>query len=579
MKYTLQIEQPNRRHIQIRMEIPAARGTKISLLLPRWRPGRYEMMDYATNIFEVAARTASGTSVPIERTATHKWELEGSSETVFVSYKYYAAVIDAGRSYLDQFQLYVNPCNLFLYQEGGLADPCSVELFLPPDWQVAGGMPLRGNTLEASDYHVLADSPFFAGPSMKHLSYTLEGITFHAWFQGLVAQDMRVIAQDLMKFSAAQIKLFGGFPAADYHFLFYFLEEKMHHGVEHQNSTVIVLGPGRKFMHKDYYDEFLGISSHELFHAWNVKAIRPADMQPYDYGKAQHSKLHYVTEGVTTYYGDLMLLKAGVWDLNTWMRSFNAGELARYYNSDGRRYVSLEQSSFDSWTVGYSLGVPNRKISFYSKGAIVAFMLDVHIRRITANQCSLDTVMRIMYDRFGKTGKGYTREDYLGIIREVSGEDFSGFFTEFISGIVPVEPMLSQCAQYLGFVLVQDLDAAPAGDRLGILLDDDFNSFPIKLIFENSPAEKAGLAVGDLINSINGQRAGQRVDELLRYFVPGNLSAPLSLDITYFRYGQLLQTTIVLDPLYEFEGWKLAVNPDATPAQLLNQQAWSSFPQ
>jgi predicted metalloprotease with PDZ domain len=484
-------------------------------------------------------------------------------------------VIDAGRSYLDQFQLYVNPCNLFLYREEKINEPCAVELFLPPTWQVAGGMPLRASTLLAADYHVLADSPFFAGPALKHLTYVAGGITFHAWFQGLVAHHMDVMREDLQKFSEAQIRLFGGFPASEYHFLFYFLEDKMHHGVEHQNSTVIVMGPGRKFMLKEYYDDFLGISSHELFHAWNVKAIRPADMQPYDYGKAQYSKLHYVTEGVTTYYGDLMLLKAGVWDLATWLVSFNTGELARYYNSDSRSYISLEQSSFESWTVGYSPGVPNRKISFYSKGAIVAFLLDIQIRSASGNQKSLDDVMREMYLRFGKTGKGYTREDYLGVLRDVGGMDFSTFFELYISGTHPVEEELAKCAAYIGLKLIADPVVSPSEERLGLLFDDDLSGFPIKTVFENSPAEKAGLAVGDIINTINGVRSVQRTDDLVRYFVRGDLTSSQDLELTFFRFGKEYHTTVTLDPQYGFSGWRLAVNPDASPLALSNQKVWS----
>jgi predicted metalloprotease with PDZ domain len=573
MNYHLLIASHHRRHLSIRLSVPPSAAETL-FRLPRWRPGRYEMMDYANNLFEMSASDPSGKPADLERVGTHEWVLAPHPQAVVLEYKYYASVLDAGRSYVDDQQLYVNPCNLFLYTNESVNEPCSLTLELPQGWELAVGLPRTGNTLHAANFHELADSPFFASPSLQKISYNIEGIPFHCWFQGAVKPPVERVTSEFRAFSQAQGQLFGGFPFKEYHFLFQFVEEKFHHGVEHQNNTVIVLGPGRRLKTNAVYNDFLGISSHELFHAWNVKAIRPAEMQPYDYGVAQYSKLHYVTEGVTTYYGDLMLLKSGVWDLNTWLNSFNAGELGRYYANDGRHYVSLEQSSMESWTVGYAPGVPNRKISFYSKGAIVSFILDIQIMQATGNQKGLDEVMRLLYERFGKTGTGYTREDYLGLVNEVSGQDFVSFFEAYVSGTAPVEQPLRTAAQYVGLQLVQDKPGEPCLEMLGILLDEDLPGNPIRLVFEGSAADEAGFSVGDILLTVNGLRAtGNRLDELLVHFAGED-----AVEIAFQRGGRLRSTRASLRSDWRNPSQQLVVDPSPSAEQTENQRLWMSLP-
>ena len=198
-------------------------------------------------------------------------------------------------------------------------------------------------------------------------------------------------------------------------FLYQLLPYKHYHGVEHQNSTVITLGPAELLMTEALYKEFLGVSCHELFHAWNIKSIRPAEMQPYDYSRENYFRTCYVAEGVTTYYGEYLLARAGVRTAAQYFEELNA-VLRKHFDDRGRDNLSLADASMDLWLDGYKPGVPDRKVSVYHKGALVALLLDLTLRRLSQHQRSLDDVMRRLYQEFGQTGIGYTEADYQRIV-------------------------------------------------------------------------------------------------------------------------------------------------------------------
>jgi predicted metalloprotease with PDZ domain len=567
MQYNLSFEHPHQHLVRVNLSLSPAEQSQ-TLLLSSWRPGRYELAPYAENICDFEAKTASGKPLTITKTAYNAWQIAPSAnEAILVSYKYLAIDRSAGASNFDSTQIYLNPINLLVYVEGTINEPCEVQLHLPSDYQLACGMRREGNTLFAKDFHELADCPLFAAADMQCLTVNKNGIDFHLWFLGQVRPDEVQVKSDFSKFISAQIKLFGAAPFDVYHFLFQMRDDAFYHGVEHQNSTVIALGPAIMLMHPDLYEEFLGVSSHELFHAWNVKAIRPVDMQPYRYGGQNYSRLHYVTEGVTTYYGDLMLLKSGVWDLQHFLKVFNNSAVKRAFNTDGWKHISLEEASFDSWVNGYKDAIPNRKISFYNKGALVAFLLDWRIREATSNARSLDHIMVQMWEQFGKTGKGYTRQDYQSIAESVSGLNLNDFFAQFISGTVPLFAELEKAANYFGLFFISMPYASHSLRLFGFSFE---TSTEVKQIFEGSPAEIAGLEKGDRIVAVNGRETTNSNLELVLGFFANENEVTFSL----FRQSRLHQ--VVLKQTADWIGvnYGFAENAAATPAQLQNRKSW-----
>jgi predicted metalloprotease with PDZ domain len=570
MNYRLYFDAPDLHLIRVQMDLSAHAGPQ-AIHLPWWRPGRYEAAPYAERIVDAKAWTVSEKQLEVTKTATHTWQISMNGEAAVLEYKYYAIVADAGGSYLDQDQVYINPCNLLMYDATQIEAPCQMQLFLPEDYRIACGLRREGNTLFAKDYHEIVDSPLIASQTLLHHAFDVEGIPFNMWFQGDVKPRWHQLEEHFRAFAKAQILLFGGFPAKEYHFLYQIHNRNIYHGVEHANSTAIALGPGFRLDEEDEYEDLLSISCHELFHAWNVKAIRPADMQPYVYDREQYSRLHYITEGVTTYYGELLVFKCGVWSLGEFLKVFNKDFLRKHYANQGRNYISLEHSSFESWLVGYDDAVPNRKISFYTKGALVAFILDVTIRRGSGNARSLDTVMREMYERFGKTGKGYTREDYKSIAEAHAGHSLDDYFRDYISGTVPLEPALAATAEYLGLTL-QAKDPASVAERdYGFITDADGGPAKIKQVHEGSPAEQAGLCPGDVIVAIQGHRAPEKdVEALLKY-----LEDDEDVQMHVFRNDMLELLILESREDYRYQVYQLAENPEATEEQLRNRAAWA----
>lgn len=570
MKYSLFFESPELHLIRVQMHLDAHLGI-VDIHLPKWRPGRYELAPYAERIVDAKAWSKSGKPLIVGKSTTHTWQIHLDGESAIFEYKYYAIVADAGGSYFDQDQVYINPCNLLMYHQDLIESPCEMTLDLPEDYRIACGLPQKGTTLFATDYHQLVDAPLIASQTLQHHAFDVEGIPFNLWFQGDVKPTWHKVEDHFKAFIKAQMRMFGGFPAKDYHFLYQIHNRNIYHGVEHANSTIIALGPGYRFDEEVEYEDFLSISCHELFHCWNVKAIRPADMQPYVYDREQYSRLHYVTEGVTTYYGELLVFKSGVWSLDEFLRVFNKDFLRKHYGNNGRDHISLELSSFESWLVGYDDGVPNRKISFYTKGALVAFILDVTIRKGSQNVRSLDTVMRELYERFGKTGKGYTRDDYQAIAEAHAGHSLHQFFQDFIAGVVPLEAALGDAADYLGLALIGRDPAMVTERDYGFILDDDGGRGRVKQVHEGSPAEQAGLCIGDIIVAVQGHRApASEVEPLLRY-----LEDDEDVQLHVFRNDMLELVVLESRPDYRHRTYVLVENPEATEEQLRNRDAWA----
>jgi predicted metalloprotease with PDZ domain len=246
-----------------------------------------------------------------------------------------------------------------------------------------------------------------------------------------------------------QVALFGDLPCENYHFLYHILPTPFRHGVEHLNSTVIAMGPAADWTKQEFYDSFMAISCHELFHLWNIKRIRPVDMLPYDFTKENYSTLGYVYEGVTTYYGDMMLLRSGAWSWEQYSESFN-GDLLKHFSNPGRFNYSVAESSFDTWLDGYVPGILGRKVSIYTEGMLAAMIADLMIISSSKGKYSLGNVMADLYQLYYKHDKGYTEGDYKGLLEKYAGQSFDVYFAELIWGKGNYDKWLAMAADLAG---------------------------------------------------------------------------------------------------------------------------------
>lgn len=554
--YKLSVAHPASHYIDVELTVDMITGPQLDLQLPAWRPGRYELGNFAKNVRKVEAFDAAGKPLSYTKTNKDHWVIEtNGSAVVKVTYSYFTSEINAGSCYADDTQLYVNPVHLCMYVPRRMNEAHVVELVIPDDYKIATSLEAKGKILMAGSFDELADSPVMASAGLQTDSYTVDGMTFWLHFIGECRPDFKKMKADFIKFTETQLSFWGGFPVSEYHFMFQVLPFKFYHGVEHQKSTVIAIGPGYAINKGKVYEDVLGVSSHELFHTWNIKKIRPAEMLPYDFSKENYARTGYVYEGFTTYYGDVMLLTSGVFSKEQYFETLEE-RLVKHYHHNGRFNLSVAASSWETWLDGYVPGAPFRKTSIYDEGNLVAFMLDVTIMQHTKNEKGLREVCRILYNEFGKKDRGYTEQDLVRICGEVAGADLSAFFRDYVYGTQDFTAPLDECFQYLGIRLERRASPHVSEGVYGFKSLESGNNRKVSLIAPGSPAAEAGLSVGDEVLAVNGYTLRNDLYEWMNYFKEGNIELTVSS-------GSLLKKIFLTNKHTEssfFEQLKLSIN-------------------
>jgi len=570
MKYIFSYQNPHRHFIDIECVIPAVKSAKLLVQLPSWRPGRYELGNFAKNIQKWEAFDESGKKLKAKKLSKDSWEIDTKGvDEVHVRYNYYASEINAGSSYLDEKQLYVNPVNCCLYVPERIAEACEIEMQLPRDYMVATGMKSTGkNIFVAKDFHELADSPFIASNTLKHHELVVSTIKFHLWFQGECTPDWTKLLNDFYIFIKEQLLAMKTFPVNEYHFLFQILPTRFYHGVEHLTSTIITLGPTYNLMESSLYNELLGVSCHELYHAWNIKSIRPIEMMPYDYTKENYSRLGYVCEGVTTYYGDYFLFRSGVFNEQEYFKTFNE-RMQKHFHNPARFTMPVADASFDTWLDGYVPGIPARKTSIYDEGCLIAFMTDMQIRRKTKNKKSLDDVMLALYTGFAQKEKGYSEDDYMSTVERITGYSLTEFFMNYVYGTSDYEPMLQEQLAYIGCELVKTKSKKYHEAHFGFKLHEGIVPPKVAMVYPDSVADRAGLAINDEIMSINGHQVKADMNEWEKYFAGGQT------ELLVFSNGSIRNIKLIPSNGEHYINYSIAKIKSPTTEQKQAYEFWA----
>ncbi|MCB9197880.1 MAG: M61 family metallopeptidase [Flavobacteriales bacterium] len=551
MKYTISYDHkdPDQRFLNIEAKLEVADVSLAIIKLPSWRPGRYELGNFAKNVKDFKVTDQSGKLVDFTKTSKDEWAVDSSdAESLIISYQYYAADLNAGSTFVDEKQLYVNPVNCLVYVDEEINLPCQLRLDLPKDYEVAISLKRIGeNTFEAESFHDLADSPFIASNTLQHREYESHGITFHIWFQGEVKPEWGRLIKDFAKFTDFQIKKFGSFPADEYHFFIQIDTKGAYHGVEHLKSTVIYLGPSYMVFNK-LYPELLGVCSHELYHSWNVKAIRPEEMFPYDYSRENYTSLGYVAEGVTTYMGDRVLYESGVFDDDQYHKELSE-YITRHFHNDGRKHLSVADSSFDTWLDGYSQGIPGRKTSIYVEGCLIAFMCDMRIRKATDGKKSLHDAMQMLYNL--SRDLGYSDSVYQEVLEATGGISFDDIFEKYVFGTIDFTSGLKE-ALLLDDRTLKIEESASYEHRYGMKGANTPDGFKLSNVLEESSAIFSGLAVGDVVHGVNGISLDNNLADWLKYF-----SEDETISLQIKRGGKLKKIILQKANAFQFYNYSL----------------------
>lgn len=492
LDYRIGWTSPRERLFDVTIRFTAPTGEP-RLLLPAWRPGRYLLQNYAANVREW------GGSHRVWKDGKTSWRVAArAGEAVEVRYRYYAGVLDAGSSFLDDDEAYVNGSNLFMLVEGLRADEHRLTVETPDGWLLE--TQLLGTGMVARDYDHLIDSPFIAAARMTRHTFEEGGATFHLVFRGDQGLDTAQFVEPTRAIARSQAALFGGFPFREYRFLFH-VHDKWH-GVEHEDSSSIIL----KRLTPFDMDHALSIISHELFHAWNVKRIVPAVFSPYDYWTETPTRLLWVMEGLTSYYGELSLLRAGIWSETDYLEHLEH-EIETLEAMPARLHLPLSQASFDGWLASpaHMHDHANATFSFYNKGEVVSALLDLTLRRATDGAKSLDDVVRLMWEEYGRTAgvppaaRGLEEDGFERLVSRVA--DAGDFFARYVDGVEPLP-----YAELFDAAGVAFASAVRGGASLAAKLKTQDGLLSVEAVIRGGAGMEAGLLPGDEIVSLNGTR-------------------------------------------------------------------------
>lgn len=544
-------------HIELKFQVSHA--SSLDLILPAWRPGRYELAPFVENIQDFTAIGSNTNPLKWTKTRPNTWtvQTDGTNE-LSVHYQYYANKLDAGNSVLDDRQIYINFINCILYTNIHQNDLINLKVDIPEDYLSSCSLnKVDTGIYTAENYQQLVDSPLLASRDLKLLDYSVDNYHFTIAMLGDCPMAENELIADFKKFSVCQIAAMGHFPTTQYDFLVHSLDYTHYHGVEHQNSTVLVLGPNDYANQRAYYEKLMGVASHELFHTWNVTRIRPKEMSPYQFEKETMTATGFVTEGFTTYYGDLFLKQSGVFDQKEYFNELNT-LFKRHFENYGRHKSSLIQSSQNLWVDGYKNLFPSKKVSIYVKGALCALILDLEIRKNTKNEYSLIDVVKKLYKDHTCEKGGYTQQQVYETLIEIGGDDLIPLLSVLYETTESLESHLTQALQHVGCELKPKVHPDECASRLGFKTE---GSVIIEIALGSHTEDY--LSVGDHILKINGKE-----------FSGTNISAEENNRIKIKRGPRTIDVLVPKGNKTYYDSYEIFVAEGATVFQQENLLLW-----
>lgn len=550
--------------ITLTVQQPAADGQVLSL--PAWIPGSYMIRDFARNIVWLKTQ-CGGAEVAVHKVDKQTWQCAPCNAPLEIRYEVYAWDLSVRSAHLDTTHAYFNGSSVFLRVHDQDHLPCSVEIARPAgdgyaDWRVATTLPSAAASLwgfggyQAADYDELIDHPVEMG-NFDLVEFEACGVPHTMTLTGRHRADTERLARDLKTVCEYHIRLFGEPAPMDRYLFQVMITGDGYGGLEHRSSTSLLCSRddlprvGQDEM-SEGYRSFLGLCSHEYFHTWNIKRIKPAVFQPYDLSREVHTPLLWFFEGVTSYYDDLALVRTGLISRDSYFELLGQ-TVTRVLRGSGRLKQPVADSSFDAWTKFYKQdeNAPNAVVSYYTKGSLVALALDLTLRNIGDGGISLDNVMRTLWQRHAR--QGVTEAGLERLINEVAGIDLSEFFRQALRGTddLPLAELLTTCG--IDYRLRPADNASDKGGKpgnrngaprtvLGVRSSDDALGAELLNVFDGGSAQRAGLAAGDVVIAVGGLRVNNGgLEKVIASYTAGD-----SLQLHTFRRDELMTFDVVL---------------------------------
>ena len=572
IRYQITSRNPNSHYFDVSICIDNPDPAGQQLRLPNWIPGSYMIRDFARNLLDLRACDQAG-ELAIEQIDKSNWRVAACSGELSVEYKVYAKDLSVRAAHLDHSRSYYNGSSVFVEILGQGDKPCEVLIEKPDaaccvDWQLATSLKRKQaeaygfGLYEALDYDDLIDHPVEMS-AFTRITFQACGVPHDIILTGRFECDQARLAADLKTICEHHIRFFGEPVPMDYYQFQVMVVGEGYGGLEHRASTSLIASraslpkPGQTGVDDDYRD-FLGLCSHEYFHTWNVKRIKPEVYRPYDLQREVYSDLLWAFEGITSYYDDLGLLRSGLIETDSYLELL-AQTMTRVKRGLGRCRQSAAESSFNAWTKFYKQdeNAANAIVSYYAKGCLIAACIDLKMRELTDGQKSLDDVMRRLWQDYREQGKGVEPDGIQKLVSELTGIDLESFLDELIYGTseLPLPELLAS----VGIEVVQrvaknaqdkggkDIEGELPGVDFGVILKDGEAGLVIQRVVEAGAAQSGGLSAGDQIIAVDGLRLnlGQLEKKILR------TNAGDVWQVHVFRRDELYRFDIVLQAAAE----------------------------
>jgi len=585
--YTLRFPAPETHLIEVEGRFPARGLPSLELAMAVWTPGSYLVREFARHVEGLSAADADGRTLAVEKVAKNRWRIAlAGAEQAIVRYRLYAHEMSVRSDFVDAGFALINGAPTFLAPLAppeGRPAPYEVRLVLPAAWKTSisalPSIPGAEHAFRADDFDTLVDSPIYAGNPEVH-RFEVAGRSHLLVDEGAGGEtsgwDGARAAADLARLVAEEIDFWGGAPYARYVFFNLITEESG--GLEHKSSTVLMTSRWKARTREGRLD-WLGLAGHELFHAWNVKRLRPVELDRFDYEREVYTQGLWMAEGLTSYYDDLLIARAGLATQEEYLKRLSK-HVDTLQASPGRLVQSLRAASFDAWIKYYRRdeNFVNTGTSYYTKGAVVGFLLDARIRRATRGERSLDDVLRLAWRRYSGE-HGFTEAQFRQLVEEVAGRAAGDWLERAVGAADELE--YREALDWLGlrFTLDRARDDGGAEEAeeprkepagwLGIETEVQKGRLTVTEVKRGTPAYQAGVNAGDEILAIGDYRVPPDAwTERLKAFRPGERATLLLA-----RRERLTRLPVTFGEK-PARRWKLEVDPKATAEQKAHLAAW-----
>lgn len=521
--YTITFPEAQAHYADIEMNISELHQDTLVLKIPVWTPGSYLVREFEKNI-EAFSVTANGEQIPFVKTRKNWWSINTQNRNALtVKYRVYCNEISVRTSTVDVSHGFLSSSGIFMYPEGMLHHPSTIHIIPFKNWtKVSTSLEMVNNdpfTLKAPDYDILFDSPIEVG-DQDVFGFKAAGVNYEVCMYGGGNYDKEKLKVDMARIVEQETAVYSENPNKHYVFIVHNYSTNGG-GLEHLSSTV--LGAARdRYNTPAGYQSFLTLVAHEHFHLWNVKRLRPIVLGPFDYDNENYTTDLWIAEGFTAYYEDITLRHAGLIEPEAYLNVIG-NDINMVENTPGRKYQSVAEASYDAWIKAYrpNENSINTSVSYYSKGSVLAMLLNLEIINDSHAKYSLDDVMRYMYTEYYKTKKrGYTDAEFKGGLEKFAGKNLDDFYRKYVTGVNDID-----YNKYLGYAgyKITDVLAGENNPYLGISTSSANGRIIVTSVLRNSPGWIDGINVDDQIiavnsnaitniqDAINGKKVGDKV--------------------------------------------------------------------